>query len=142
MLHLLKPATGRADAIGGESLKEQSKMSQIAKLMPERRHFPRTQLQMKIQCIRFDPDGGDVVDVLNTVDISRNGLGAITQRPYYPGQRVLVCMPLTSMGGRRNIYATIVRCRPEEEGYNIGIQFDATSSGIWQPEQPAAAAAA
>jgi len=117
-------------------------MSEIQKLMPERRHFPRTQLQMKIQCIRFDPDGDDVVDVLETVNISRSGLGAVSQRPYYPGQRVLLCMPLTSMAGRRNIYASVVRCRPAEEGYDIGIEFDATSSGIWQPEQPAAAAAA
>jgi len=116
-------------------------MSETAKLMPERRHFPRTQLQMKVQCIRFDPDGGDVVDVLDTINISRSGLGALAQRPYYPGQRVLLCLPLTSMGGRRNIYATVIRCRLAEEGYSIGLEFDATSSGIWQTDKPAAAAA-
>ena len=117
-------------------------MSETARIMPERRQFPRTQLQMQIQCIRFDPDGGDVVDVLHTVNISRSGLCALAERPYYPGQRILLCMPLTSMGGRRNIYATVVRCRHEEEGYNVGIEFDATSSGIWQPQEPAAAVAA
>ena len=107
----------------------------------ERRHYPRTRLQMKVQCIRFDPDGGDVVDILETFNISRNGMGAIADRPYYPGQRVMVCMPLTGMSGRRSIYATVVRCRQESDGYNVGLSFDSASLDSRNVEKPAAAAA-
>lgn len=110
-------------------------------LLQERRHHPRTQLQMRIQCIRFDPDGGDVVDVLETVDISRNGIGAIADRPFYPGQRVLLCMPLTGMGGRRNIYASVVRCRQMSDGYRVGMAFDNVSQGAMYSDKPAVAAA-
>jgi len=111
------------------------------KLMPERRQFPRTRLQIKIQCVRFDPDGSDVVGSLETMNISRSGLGAMSERPFYPGQRILVCMPLTSVAGQRNIYATVVRCRPEEEGFNIGMEFDRASVGTWHGETRAATAA-
>jgi hypothetical protein len=96
---------------------------------------------MKVQCIRFDPDGGDVVDVLETFNISRNGLGAFADRAYYPGQRVLICLPLTSIGGQRSIYATVVRCRQESDGYNVGLSFDNASMGSTQVHAPAAAAA-
>ena len=116
-------------------------MFNITQPQQERRRHPRTQLQMKIQCIRLDPEGGDVVAMLETTDISRGGMGAMSDRPYYPGQRVLVCMPLTAMGGRRSIYATIVRCRQEEEGYNVGLEFDTASMSLWQAEVPAYAAA-
>ena len=108
---------------------------------PERRRHPRTHLQIRLQCIRLDPEGGDVVAMLDTVDISRCGVGAMSDRPFYPGQRVVLCMPLSSMGGRRNIYATVVRCRREEEGYNVGIEFDASAVSIWRTEAPAQAAA-
>ncbi len=96
---------------------------------------------MKIQCIRFDPDGGDVLDALETIDISRGGVGAMSERFSYPGQRVLLCMPLTSLRGKRNIYATVVRCRREEQGYKIGLEFDTASLGRWAESVPAAAAA-
>ena len=115
-------------------------MPEASDSIQERRHHQRTYLQMKIQCIRFDPDGGDVVDVLETTDISRCGLGAISDRHFYPGQRVLLCMPLTSVGGRRNIYARVVRCRPEEAGYNIGLEFDTASMESRQSQFRAAAA--
>lgn len=117
-------------------------MPEIPKLLQERRRFPRTQLHMKIQCIRFDPDGGDVVDMLETVDISRGGLGVMAERAFYPGQRVLLCMPLTTMGGQRNIYAKVVRCRHEEEGFNVGMSFDRSAAGMVETEAPAAATAA
>ena len=97
----------------------------------ERRRHPRTQMQMTLGCIRLDPDGGDVTDKLHLTDISRGGLGALTDRPYYPGQRILLNMPLTACGGRRNIYAAIVRCKPDSEGYHIGLQFDNVSFALW-----------
>ncbi len=107
----------------------------------ERRRHTRTQLQMNLQCIRLDPDEGDVITMLDTVDISRGGLGAMSDHAFYPGQRVVLCMPLTTMGGRRNIYASVIRCRQEELGYNIGFEFDASAMSMWRPETPAYAAA-
>jgi hypothetical protein len=86
---------------------------------------------MRLKGIRLDPDGGDVVDSLQMVDISRSGLGARTHRGFYPGQRMVLCLPLTGEGGRRNIYATIVRCRQGEDGYRVGLEFDAASVGTW-----------
>lgn len=105
----------------------------------ERRRHQRTVLQINMQCIRLDPEGGDVVDTLQTTDISRTGIGAISTRAYYPGQRILLCMPLSSVGGRRNIYATVTRCRPCEEGYNVGMDFDGVSLGAWDKHSVAAA---
>ena len=97
----------------------------------EKRRCPRMGIQMKVQCIRLDPDGGDVVDMLETVDISRQGMGALSTRPFYPGQRILLCMPLTSLRGQRNISATVIRCRPQEDGYMVGLAFDSSSMGLW-----------
>jgi hypothetical protein len=99
--------------------------------MPERRRHPRTQLQMTLRCIRLDPDGGDVVDSLSLFDISRSGLGAYCDRPFYPGQRLVLCLPLTGSNGRRNIYGTVTRCRPTEDGYRVGMVFDRVSLGEW-----------
>jgi hypothetical protein len=96
---------------------------------------------MKVQCIRLDPDGVDVLDALETIDISRSGVGAMSERSFYPGQRILLCMPLTSLNGQRNIYAKVVRCRQEEQGYNIGLEFDAESLGVWNESIPATIAA-
>ncbi len=95
----------------------------------ERRRHPRTRLAMTLGCIRLDPDGGDVVDTLHMRDISRSGLGAYSARPYYPGQRIVLNLPTPADEGRRNVYATIVRCRQAEEGYSIGFAFDAPYVG-------------
>jgi hypothetical protein len=95
----------------------------------ERRRHPRTRLAMTLGCIRLDPDGGDVVDSLHMRDISRGGLGAYSARPYYPGQRIVLNLPIPADAGRRNVYATIVRCRQAEEGYSVGFAFDAPYVG-------------
>jgi len=97
----------------------------------ERRRHARTHLQMNLPCIRLDPDGGDVADSLQMYDISRSGIGAYCNRPFYPGQRIVLCLPLTGETGRRNIYASIVRCRPELEGYRVGMEFEPSSLCAW-----------
>ena len=84
---------------------------------------------MTLGCIRLDPDGGDVVDSLHMRDISRGGLGAYSTRPHYPGQRIVLNLPIPAGGGRRNVYATIVRCRQDDEGYSVGFAFDAPYVG-------------
>ena len=85
---------------------------------------------MSVHCIRLDPDCGDVTDRIDVVDISRGGLGAICQRPFYPGQRVILCLPRAT-GGHRSVYASIVRCRHRTEGYRVGLQFDHAAISSW-----------
>jgi len=99
--------------------------------MPERRRHARTRVQLMLKGIRLDPDGGEVIDTLHMQDISRSGLGAISQRSFYPGQRMVLCLPLSGQGGRRNVYARVVRCSRDEQGYRVGLEFDATSVGSW-----------
>jgi hypothetical protein len=84
---------------------------------------------MTLGCIRLDPDGGDVVDSLRMTDISLGGLGAMCRRPYYPGQRIVLNLPLPSSGGRRNVYATITRCNQLADDYKVGFEFDAPYVG-------------
>ncbi len=115
----------------------------------ERRRYPRTRLSMALGCIRLDPDGGDVVDSLGMVDISRSGLGANCSRRYYPGQRIVLNLPLPANGLRKNIYATVIRCRETEGGsheadggsFRAGFEFDGPYVGTSFGHSEAAAAA-
>ena len=113
-------------------------MSEHSYFPVERRRHPRTRLAMTLGCIRLDPDGGDVVDAIRMTDISRSGLGARCTRPYYPGQRIVLNLPLPSSGGRRNVYATIVRCCQAADQYIVGLEFDAPYAGATYGFHPAA----
>ena len=97
----------------------------------ERRRHPRTALRMSLRCIRLDPDGGDVSDSLDMTDISRSGMGAICERAFYPGQRILLNLPAGQDRGRRNIYAAVVRSQPVREGHRVGLEFDRASAAAW-----------
>jgi len=108
----------------------------------ERRRHARTGLRMALMAIRLDPDCDEVIDTLHMTDISRGGIGAVSDRPFYPGQRILLCLPLSAGGGRRRIYATITRCRQGDEGYRIGMEFDTVSVGAWCGVSTSAVAAA
>lgn len=109
--------------------------------MMERRRHPRTRLSVSANCIRLDPDGGDVTDRIDVIDISRSGLGAVSARPFYPGQRLVVSLPRWHCGGQRSVYASIVRCRQQTEGYRIGLEFDPMAIGTWADSQVEFAAA-
>jgi hypothetical protein len=84
---------------------------------------------MTLRCIRLDPDCRDVVETLRMVDISRGGMGALCDRSFYPGQRIVLCVPMTDKSGRRNIYAMVVRSRQGQEGHAVGLEFDRVSLG-------------
>ncbi len=101
------------------------------KISPERRRHPRMKLDTKLRSICFDPAGVNVVNTLQTVDISRSGLGATTARAFYPGQRVVLCLPLSGGTGQRNLYATVVRSRydSERQTYRVGMEFDGAAMG-------------
>ncbi len=116
-------------------------MNNLQAFLPERRRHTRTQLNMMLHGIRLDPEGGDVHDTLQMMDISRSGLGAVSDRWLYPGQKVLLCLPLHPQGARKNMYATVVRCTKASDGYRIGLEFDRVVFGT-SIGSPVAAAAA
>lgn len=115
-------------------------MNNISKFPCERRRHPRTQLQMCLHGIRLDPDGGDVVEVVEMTDISRCGLGVLSQRAFYRGQRIVLCLPMGQGGRRRNVSTTVVRCSQEAQGFHVGLEIDG-ASGAWAQGTAVAAAA-
>ena len=117
-------------------------MMNSSALSAERRRYTRTPVQMPLWCLRLDPDGYDVVDILDAVDISAAGLGVTTDKSYYPGQRMVVSLPISETQGHRNICATVVRCQPQDKRNRVGLRFDSASIGAWCgiSSRPAAAA--
>ena len=107
----------------------------------ERRRHPRTMVQMSLRGVRLDPEEGEIIDSLRMVDISKGGMGVYSDRPAYPGQRFILCLPVDT-GGRRNMYATVMRCSQNDAGYRLGMQFDAISAGNWGGVSSYVAAAA
>jgi len=77
------------------------------------------------------------------VDLSRSGVGAVSDNWYYPGQKVVVCLPAAAERGNRQIQATVRRCLSrQEEGYRIGLEFDRNSLNTWSSLSTRATAAA
>jgi len=99
-------------------------MTTIRYYPPERRRHPRTQLRLMLHGIRLDPDGGDVQNTLEMVDISRSGIGVISDRWLYKGQKIALTIPSHGQKGRKSIFATVVRCQKVNEGYRVGLEFD------------------
>ncbi len=106
-------------------------MSYETELAMERRRHARTSRQVPISSVRLDPDGGDVVDKLNMIDISRSGMGATADRLFRRGQRIILSLPSDCEDGYRSIYATIVQCHQDGEDYRVGLEFDTTTAGAW-----------
>ena len=106
----------------------------------ERRRHPRMGMQARVNCICLDPDAVDVVTTLETLDISRSGLGARAERAFYPGQRLVICLPRSSETGRRSRCATIVRCDNQDDGYRLGLEFDSMAMSNSQSRFSVAAA--
>ena len=117
-------------------------MDDITLNTPDRRRHQRTQLQMTLGCVRLDPDGGELRDTLHMANISRSGIGAICERMFYPGQRIVLQLPLMDGSGRRSIYASVMRCTPGNEGYNVGLEFQGVAAGAWYGSQAQTVAAA
>lgn len=109
----------------------------------ERRRHSRASVHMDVRCIRLDPHEGDVIDKVDMVDLSRSGVGAVSDNWYYPGQKVVVCLPAAAERGNRQIQATVRRCLSrQEEGYRIGLEFDRNSLNTWSSLSTRATAAA
>ena len=108
----------------------------------ERRRHPRTMVQMLLRGVRLDPEDGEVLDTLRMVDISRGGMGAYVDRAAYPGQKFMLCLPISEKSGRRNLCATVMRCRRTEDGWRVGLRFDNIALGEWcAVDRPVVAAA-
>ena len=98
----------------------------------ERRRHSRASVHVGVRCIRLDPHEGGVIDQVDMVDLSRSGVGAVSEKWYYPGQKVVVCLPADSLHGKRQMQATVRRCLSRhEEGYRIGLEFDQNSLTSW-----------
>ena len=117
-------------------------MSNLSEGPIERRRHPRTLVQMQLRGVRLDPEEGEILDTLRMVDISRGGMGAYVDRPAYPGQRFVLSLPLSEHGGRRNIYATVMRARLTDDGCRVGLRFDNIALGDWCGVSTAVAEAA
>lgn len=115
-------------------------MNVTMKNQAERRRHPRTQLQMSLRALKMDPEG-DSLETFYMMDISRSGIGALAGQAYYPGQRVVLNLPIPNQPNRRSVYATVVRCRAEQDGYRLGMMFDKTSISNFDTNHGLAAAA-
>ena len=89
----------------------------------ERRMHPRTRVNMSIQVMRMDPDAGDLIDQVEMVDISRGGIGLVSDKSFYPGQRLVMKLPATGMDVR-SICGVIRRCERRGESFQVGVEFD------------------
>ena len=98
----------------------------------ERRRHSRASVHAGVRCIRLDPHEGGVIDEVDMVDLSYSGVGAISDSWYYPGQKVVVCLPADQEHGKRQMQATVRRCLSRnEEGYRLGFEFDHNSLNTW-----------
>lgn len=107
----------------------------------ERRLYPRTQVQMTVQVLRMEPNGGDLVDQIQMVDISRGGIGAMTDRAFYPGQRLVLKLPAPGMDVR-SICGTVRRCHRRGEQHMIGVEFDHPIASLCVDSESSSVAAA
>lgn len=106
-------------------------MTRTLPLPIDRRRHARTQLQLTLRSIRLDHDCGDVVDCLHMQNISRSGLGALSDRPFYPGQRIVLNLPFSPSSPRKNVQARVVRCQAHRQAYQVGLEFETFSVGAW-----------
>ncbi|MCK4872503.1 MAG: PilZ domain-containing protein [Phycisphaerales bacterium] len=88
----------------------------------ERRGTDRQSIDATAQAVHFDAMGGYHLLRLDMHDVSDGGLGVISDRPVAPGTRLHVrVLPRSPMYG-----ATVVRCRPNGAGYDLGIRIART----------------
>lgn len=109
--------------------------------MMERRHYPRTQVQMALQVLRLDPSGIELIDQVRMTDISRGGIGAVSEKAYYPGQRLILKLPGAGMGVR-TLCATVRRSLKVEGTYHLGIEFEHPMASLCADEAGCGSAAA
>ena len=95
---------------------------------PERRMFPRKELNLTIEGRRIDHTVAARQHPhvsLAVRDVSVGGLSALVDMPVPAGERLSVSFP--PQAGRRgwDAYGRVIRCQPSGAGYRIAVAFDA-----------------
>lgn len=105
----------------------------------ERRRFPRWQWDTRLHGIHVDSDGKCTVETIQTVDVSKGGLGAITPHEHEVGQHFVIGLPEPS-GRLRYVHAKIVRCWNDTIGRHVGMEFSdlPVDLGHWMNQRLAA----
>jgi hypothetical protein len=92
----------------------------------ERRRSTRTAVQQQLPCRRlsYSAEARRQPDILlDTLDLSECGLGAMCDIPLAPGEQVVLRFSPMSIPHRRTIWGTVRRCEPSAQGFHIGIAF-------------------
>lgn len=97
----------------------------------ERRRFPRWNFDAQLQGIYVDSDGRKIVEMIQAVDISRGGLGAITHDEHQVGEHFVVGLPKPS-GRTQYVHAKVVRCWDDEQGRHVGMKFSNVPADLGQ----------
>ena len=88
----------------------------------ERRRHPRWQWDAQVPGIYVDSEGNRVVELIQAVDISKGGLGAITPGEHEVGDHFVIGLPEPS-GRTRYVHARVVRSWSDEDGPHVGLEF-------------------
>ena len=97
----------------------------------ERRRFPRWSWDAQIQGIYIDSDGRKTVEMIQAVDISKGGLGAIISGEHQIGEHFVVGLP-QPCGRTRYVHAKVVRCWNDDEGSHVGMKFSNVPEDLGQ----------
>lgn len=75
-----------------------------------------------MQGIYVNSEGRKIVEMIQAVDISKGGMGAITRDEHDVGQHFVIGLPEPS-GRTRYVHAKVVRCWHDEAGPHVGMKF-------------------
>jgi hypothetical protein len=94
----------------------------------ERRVFARKQVEARVQGKRMDHSieaRRQPFLSLQLRDVSVGGVGAISQSPVNPGERIGVYFPPEGTKRGWDAYGRVIRCDPGNFGYRIAVEFEA-----------------
>jgi hypothetical protein len=92
----------------------------------ERRQFRRSIVGMPVQAVRRQTPQDDPRRLigLHVMNVSRGGVGAITQQPMDVQEPVLLFFPPLGPGRGRDMTGEVVRCDACEGHFALGIRFE------------------
>jgi len=93
----------------------------------ERRTFRRSVVGMPVQAVRRGTPADDPRRLvsLHVLNVSRGGVGAVTQACLVEREPVMLFFPPLGPGKGRDTPGRIVRCVAAADAYRVGIAFDA-----------------
>jgi hypothetical protein len=75
-----------------------------------------------LQGIYVDFEGRKIIELIQAVDISKGGLGAITRASHNVGEHFVLGLPEPD-GKTRYVHAKVVRSWDDNEGSHVGMKF-------------------